>query len=451
MDDTNSPNGAVGAELVAAQAIASEGWMTEPRREDEHPPWARRVLDTYRGVDVKTTCPHLRDSDGLAVWFAAAPDLLACERCIPELTRRVQDQLSRTLAGGPRVCSVCGRPAALRGVSLGVSRIFLRAEICSVCEAAESDEEIDVADEFSDALRALALAPIRLDWPALEAATDPEAFNDPAYQLLGRAAQLITVLVDSVERALDARGTGLDVDAAVIGGLLVRTGKLTADIRRSMLDGESEAHSPLSRCLGETAITLRWLVKQDDPAQYKQYRSDSFVYWRKVLAHESFADDAGEGSHGQLAAREHIERELAVAGLTWGDIPKSNNSWGPGMRQCFDALDRGWMYDALFVSHSSYVHPSWHESRAFHLADDDSGIRLDSACANLAPISAFVLTRLALEAVRDAADVLPHDLEADALELVIATTVRGSKELAIEFAELADRGGLAAAMGRRRD
>jgi hypothetical protein len=262
--------------------------------------------------------------------------------------------------------------------------------------------------------------------------------------MLVRAGRLCECLIDAVGRQPDGGRNGLDLDQAVVGGLLVRTAKLTRSIFDSTQAEDSEAHSPLSRCLGETAITLRWLVWKSDAQSYHRFRAASFARWRGWLAHaEASAEDEDEESRAvRVAIERQIAAELDAAGVTWDDVPHRPNEWGPNIRQRFEALDQRWVYDTLFVSHSSYVHPSWHEIRAFHLSTDENGLHLDYSYAGMAPIAAFVLARLVVEACRDAAAVLPHVLDADALEDVVDRTIHASQVLAVEFSSFMARGGL---------
>lgn len=111
---------------------------------------------------------------------------------------------------------------------------------------------------------------------------------------------------------------------------------------------------------------------------------------------------------------------------------------------------KAWLYETLFVSHSNYVHPTWHEIRAFHLRSDQDGLHLDPTHAGMAPIAAFVIARLVVEACRDAASVLPHHLDEAALHEVVANTVRASQELSVAFSEFITRGGLQPDLTRHR-
>jgi hypothetical protein len=294
------------------------------------------------------------------------------------------------------------------------------------------------AEHRPESLLKLGLPAIEIDRGKLSTTDDRADFDQLAWHLLRRIGRLCETLIGAVGQSQ------LNLDQAVIGGLLVRMAKLIRAIFDSAQAEESEAHSPLSRCLGETAITLRWLVWKADPAAYRRFRADSFARFRRVLedGHASKANEDDASHVMRESVERHIEAELAVAEIEWDDVPKRPNSWGPDLRQRFDDLGQGWLYEALFVSHSNYVHPTWHEIRAFHLATMNGCLSLDHSYAGMAPIAAFVLGRLVAEACGDAAAVLPHDLDAGTLDDVVDRTLHASQILFGEFGDFMARGGL---------
>ncbi len=375
-----------------------------------------------------------------------APDLLACLNCRDELVKKMEARLGHTLADEPSKCSTCGKRAPTRGVSVATGQVLLRGAICAACEAGGDVEQHPV--DVPESLQKLGLPPIMFDWPKLSETDDRTDFDEISWHLLARVGRLCEVLIDAVERS--PQGRQLTLDQAVVGGLTVRMAKLTRAIFDSTQVDESEAHSPLSRCLGETAITLRWLVWKNDPDSYRRFRADSFARFRRVLE-DMDASKAAEDEPSRImreAVERHIEAELAAAEIGWDDVPKSPNSWGPKLRQRFEDLDQESLYEMLFVLHSSYVHPTWHEIRAFHLATEDGHVRLDNSYAGMAPIAAFVLARLVVEACRDAASTLPNVLDTEAFEDVADRTLDACNDLIVEFGKFAARGGLDPGLNR---
>ena len=444
MPAERQPNESPRSEALAAllgHTAASGGVALGPMPAESRPRWADELIRQFNDATTTLMCPHLRDGDTAALWLALVPDLMACLDCTDELVARVEARLGHSLAEEPARCSICGEPGPARGVSLAAGRFLLRGLLCARCEADGPLPQTagHEAPATSASLERLGLDPVIIDHGLLHETTEREPFDELGWQMLARAGRLTERLVESVGRRNGAV-VALDLDQAVVGGLLVRVAKLI----HSVFDAtqrDSEAHSPLSRCLGETAITLRWLVARSDPAIYRRFRADSFARFR-ALRDDPTPESDPTADKIRATVLSHLDDELVAAGVSWEDVPAKPNSWGPDVRQRFEALGQGWLYETLFVSHSNYVHPTWHEIRAFHLRSDEVGLHLDPTRAGMTPIAAFVLARLVVEACLDAASVLPNELDGSALREVVDNTVQASHELSVAFSDFIARGGL---------
>jgi hypothetical protein len=129
-------------ERIRARAEATGGGVTDPMAPEDMPGFAQELMRRYEeAVDAGLKqCPHFRDVQVQpALWVAALPDLFTCRRCEPalagELARRQPDRQAR--------CDVCGKPAAVRRISLAVgtheSSVELRGGICEECEGTSLD------------------------------------------------------------------------------------------------------------------------------------------------------------------------------------------------------------------------------------------------------------------------------------------------------------------------
>jgi hypothetical protein len=429
------------------RAVRSGGFAIGPVDAQDQPSWATGLIEQFNEAGPKRCCPHLASGDLVSLWISLAPDLLACLDCEGELIKKIEGRLGHGLEDEPGRCSACGEVGLVRGATIAVGPYLLRGLICAACESTspprpETDSEDNLSDQdfaVPKGLAVLDLPPIRIDRRALGATTDRQDFDEKGWEMLARSGKLAERLIASTE---EKQEEGLDLDQAVIGGLLIRSAKLTRAIFDSTQAEESEAHATLSRSLAETTATLRWLIQKGDPTSFRRFRADSLARWRGFLG--EMDGESEKESQSAQALREKVESyvkaELDSAGLTWDDVPLKPNSWGPSARQQFEDLGQGSVYNVLFATHSSYVHPTWHEIRSFHLAPAPNGFHLDPSYAGMVPVAAFVLARLVAEACTAAATVLPNNLDSDALAEVVEHTVHASHILSVEFGDFIARG-----------
>jgi hypothetical protein len=157
---------------------------------------------------------------------------------------------------------------------------------------------------------------------------------------------------------------------------------------------------------------------------------------RADLEHE---DDSARTLRLQVEA--HIDQELQAAGVDWADVPRKPNTWGPSIKKQCDAVGQAWVYDTLFASHSNYVHPTWHEIRAFHLTTQHGSLELDVTYGTMTPVAVYVVAQVVAQSCGDAAAYLPCDLEPDDTADRVASTIEASQVLAMDFSEFQARMG----------
>lgn len=289
----------------------------------------------------------------------------------------------------------------------------------------------------------LSLPPISIDWDLIESTSERWPFDRVGWELIARAGQIGEHLIDATGADEEGHRRGLTIDEAVTGGLFVRMTKLLRGLFDASQSEESEVHQIVARCVVETAVNIRWLLKQDDPEEYRRFRADSFVTWRNLLSGlDVTGDPVLDGTSARV--RRNVEDELKAAGLTWEDIPKRSASWGRGsFRQRLADLDLEGLYDPLFATHSYYVHGSWHELRTFHLKTEDGVTLLDRTYGGLAPTTSYEVTATALQATCDYVRSMPvpSNVAAEVVELA-QPTIEACRRLSAAFASYVSRGGL---------
>lgn len=205
----------------------------------------------------------------------------------------------------------------------------------------------------------------------------------------------------------------------------------------------SEAHLVLGRSAAETAVTLLWLNRFGTAESFRRFRADSFAHYRIQLEAMVAGDDEDETLRElRERVRRHAEHELAAAEITWEDVPRRANSWGPNMRQRCEQLKIAWVYNPFFASHSSYVHPSWHEVRTFHLDVEGTTARLSETFGAMSPTAAYVLAQVVTEAAASVTYALPNDLDADDVAERVGDTVKACRHVSFLCSKFMARGGV---------
>jgi hypothetical protein len=124
--------------LVVRQAEASGGWKGKYGYKDGTHPWADELIRQFTEARPSVlACPHLQAAPTQpSVWLPHVPDMLSCQRpeCGQMVIATLEQRLGHSLADEPGHCSVCGKQALVRGVSVGVETTMIRALLCQACE-----------------------------------------------------------------------------------------------------------------------------------------------------------------------------------------------------------------------------------------------------------------------------------------------------------------------------
>jgi hypothetical protein len=116
------------AKLVHDYTQFSEGQYIGQANADDHPATAALIRRFNESTDECRQCPHLTaDWDQTRFWVESVPELLACAKCTPVLAAQEKQRANSR-------CVLCGRHAALRGMSVAVMGYLLRGGICEDCE-----------------------------------------------------------------------------------------------------------------------------------------------------------------------------------------------------------------------------------------------------------------------------------------------------------------------------
>ncbi len=157
----------------------------------------------------------------------------------------------------------------------------------------------------------------------------------------------------------------------VLGGLLARIRSLTSFILDASARDEGEAAEIFLRCLADTNITVRWLLKQKDRTIYLRFQRHSYEHEKhavdtlqEAIREDNLPEEWIEGIHQEYdKVHETAGRWPELMDVTLG--PWNDISIAKMARELGTDAARG--YTIVFGRASDAVHGTWRNLRRFHL------------------------------------------------------------------------------------
>lgn len=220
-----------------------------------------------------------------------------------------------------------------------------------------------------------------------------------------------TLALLSAIRRVDARGAPRPFtrDEAIVGGLLVRAGKLLHGLLDTAAKQRVELVMYYVRGIVEAAVNVRYLIKFGTPEVFDEYVRYSLRNDHKLRVEIEANIVARGGPAWPIEERmlAGIERSFRVGSIDPSTVDaRTPKSWGEGsIRRRFQRLGLDELYGLFFGMPSNHSHGNWHELFAYHLRQVDGGFELDSTWGATPPeplaAVAFVITDAAEDYVRD--------------------------------------------------
>lgn len=206
---------------------------------------------------------------------------------------------------------------------------------------------------------------------------DSHAIGELAFELYKEAGKLIAL-------ALSTSGSPqrepLPRNQAICAGLLMRLAKFQLVVLQlTSGSARGEVVQALNRCILETAVNLRFLIRRDDDCFYHQFVLHSLGPERELfnLIESNIKARGGEKLPIEERMLESIERVCRMSGVTITDVQTRYGDWGGGLLERLRFL--GCVEYYLFVLRlpSHAVHGSWVDLALHHLKEAASGFEVD--------------------------------------------------------------------------
>lgn len=164
---------------------------------------------------------------------------------------------------------------------------------------------------------------------------------------------------------------------AIIGGLLVRSYKLTSALLDQTCQHRREITFVLGRLAYECMINVLYLIEHGTDELFQAYVVDALRHERKLRDRitTNIADRSGTLMPIEERMLRSIDKTFAVSGLKPEDVTKQMaKPWKDvDLFQRADKVGLGDSYLGFFGGPSHHVHGSWFDLIEYHLNDDGDG------------------------------------------------------------------------------
>lgn len=254
-----------------------------------------------------------------------------------------------------------------------------------------------------------------------------DEFTGLAFELLKEIGK-VTVVLSSVQPSDDGiKPRKWNRNEAILGGLLVRIGKLQRGILDNAMKRQREIISILIRCLAETAINLKYLIHKNSESTYNDFVEYSLRMEKKLLIEvEQRMERDKNGSNKLLPAvnermRKSILFTFEKSEMTLEQIDeKKKGPWGgKDLFQKTKELDFEYGYRAIFSLPSHNIHGNWQDILDHHVEPSDSGFSPYTKWHQPRPQHLFITVLLSVDVCQSFLNFLPESKEKETLEELI--------------------------------
>jgi len=246
--------------------------------------------------------------------------------------------------------------------------------------------------------------PARIDVPAATLADKTKTggleLDKLAFELYKETAGVLIVCASSLVSYEEPAELKFNRNQAICVGLLVRIVKFMRATLAILSHGDDlgEVILALLRCIGESAINVRYLILKNDDSLFNQYVKVSLGPEGEMydMIKENIEKRKGETLPVEARMLASIERLCKISGVKIEEVNRKHVEWGGTMRDRLKALGIEKLYAAVQRIPSHAIHGTWADLALHHLEVKPGGFAAkfkDSPVDTriLAPICLFVL------------------------------------------------------------
>ncbi len=259
-----------------------------------------------------------------------------------------------------------------------------------------------------------------VDLQELEKFHSQEQYVSLGVELLKEAGRITTLLAFAHPLDNMNKPRKWTRNEAISSGLMVRLTKLQLGIVDATERQRMEIAHILSRCLAETIINLKYLLKKGKESEniYQEYIEYSLVEEQRLLnVIDSSVKSRGKELPIETQMRQSILQSFKDSGLAPGNIKKAKQrGWSGTVFDRAGAIDMEDAYLGIFGLPSHVVHGNWQDLLMYHIDHDGEGFSPREGWAAPQPEIILAATLLSCYACQDYLDIrLPQSNDRDTL------------------------------------
>ena len=233
----------------------------------------------------------------------------------------------------------------------------------------------------------------------VQAYKSEDQFTGLAVELLKEAGKMISIVACAYRLDDVNRPRKWKRNEAILGGLAIRLSKLLQGILDQTCQNRREIAEILFRCLAETAINLKYLIKESSGKAFEEYVEYSLREEKRLLSHieENITNRGGE-----FPIETRMKKSILMAFKNSGVSPeqvdeKNRTPWGESIFKRTKRIGLKDIYGLIsMASHS--VHGNWQDLISHHLEKDDDGFMPETRWTRARPQYLLVAALLSLDA-----------------------------------------------------
>ena len=200
-----------------------------------------------------------------------------------------------------------------------------------------------------------------------------EQFISLAVELLKEVGQ-ITVILSCAYR-LDEKNDPKKWtrNEAILGGLMIRISKLQMGLLDQICQKRLEIAMILFRCLAETLINLRYLLKRNSEEIFDEYIEYSLREEKRLLNKiNQNIDRRGNELPIETRMKQSINRAFQISSFSSTQVDEKKwKPWGEKIYERAKSIGMEEAYFALFSLPSHAVHGNWQDLITYHLEHEN--------------------------------------------------------------------------------